>query len=111
MSSSSICIYISQPITGVSKEHYDKVRARLEALCELEFGKDKCKYMNKYITDAPPASCRNSLLWYIARSLDALCRSDIMVMVKDADLVSKGCRIEKLCAELYGIPIFEKEML
>ena len=103
-------IYISQPITGLPKQHYEKVRKTLEDLCIIEFGKGKCTFVNRYITEKPPV-CKNNLLWYIGQSIDRLCRADIVVMVKDADKVSKGCRIEKLCAELYGIPIFEKELL
>lgn len=104
-------IYIAQPITGVSKEHYTKVRQTLEDLCEIEFGEKRCQFVNAYIEDTPPKECKNALLWYLVKSLEKLTEADFIVMVKDADRVSLGCKVEKLCAKLYGIPVFEKEVL
>ena len=104
-------IYLAQPITGLSKEHYTKVRQTLEDLCKMEFGEKRCQFVNHYIEDTPPKECKNALLWYLVKALEDLTMADFIVMVKDADRVSLGCRVEKLCAKLYGIPVFEKEVL
>lgn len=97
-------IYLSQPITGIATSEYLTTRRRLENYCRAHFP-SPITFINSYITQEPPADCKNKDLWYIGQSIDRLSRADVFVILKGADTVSKGCYIEKKCAEMYGIPV------
>ena len=97
-------IFISQPISGINKHEYWTTRVRLEGYCRARYMEPK--FVNYFISSEPDGNVyKHPDLWYVSKSIDQLAKADVFVILKGADLFSKGCKIEKQCAELYGIPI------
>ena len=83
-------LFISQPMNGLSDEQVLQERADavpLETFFE-DFG-----------PDAKP-------LDYLARSIEFLAKADVAVFAPGWEY-ARGCRIERQCAEEYGIPVME----
>ena len=62
--------------------------------------------MDTYLENAPYDA---RPLWYLAKSLEILSRSDIAYFAKDFDK-NRSCTIEHLCTREYGITVVYEEV-
>lgn len=81
-------LFISQPMNGLSDEQVLQERAAVIGKAKAVFG-----------DDAKP-------LDYLARSIEFLAKADVAVFAPGWEY-ARGCRIERQCAEEYGIPVME----
>ena len=96
-------LFISQPMKGKSKEEI--LADRKDALrCAREIVGDEIEVIDTYFETHPDV--QNTSLWCLGRSLELLATADIAYFAsgwKNA----RGCKIEHICAEQYGINIVE----
>lgn len=95
-------LFISQPMRGKSDdeilaERSDAVRAAKEALGE------EVEVIESFFQGAP-ADARP--LWFLGKSLELLSTADIAYFAPGWN-EARGCRMERACAEAYGIPFIE----
>ena len=95
-------LFISQPMRGKSDdeilaERGDAVRAAKEALGE------EVEVIESFFQGAP-ADARP--LWFLGKSLELLSAADIAYFAPGWN-EARGCRMERACAEAYGIPVIE----
>lgn len=91
-------LFISQPMLGKSDE---------EILCEREKAiqaasaalKEDVQVIDSFFQGAPADA---KPLWFLGKSLELLSTADIAYFAPGWDK-ARGCRVEKLCAEEYGI--------
>lgn len=95
-------VFISQPMKGKTGEEILQERDRI-----IDFIKDysieEIEIIDSFFKDAPHSA--NPLL-YLSKSLELLSQSDLCVFAKGYEDY-RGCRIEKLCCEEYGIDYIE----
>lgn len=92
-------VFISQPMKGKSDGEIKAVRENLIKKIKERFG--EVEIMDSYFEDIPYDA---RPLWYLAKSLEVLSKADIAYFAKDFDK-NRGCKIEHLCATLYGITV------
>lgn len=98
----TIKVFISQPMKGkTDKEIWEERERAVEQLKTL-FSKDKeLIVLDSFaLEDAPEKS--NEGLWYLSKSIAVLSESDIAVFLPGWES-ARGCIIEHLCADTYGI--------
>lgn len=95
-------VFISQPMRGKTKE---EILAEREKAIESAFRhfNEKPEVIDSYFEDAPVDA---NPLWYLGKSLELLSTADAVYFAKGWE-EARGCRIERICAEQYGIPIIE----
>jgi hypothetical protein len=98
-----IKLFISQPMNGKTDEEILAERDRAMISAAKSLG-DTCLVLDSFVQGAP-AEARP--LWYLGKSLEVLSEADVAVFVRGWDK-ARGCRIEHLCAEEYGIVILEE---
>lgn len=95
-------LFISQPMRGKTDEEI--LNEREKAIKEAEkFLNEPIEIIDSFFQDAP---IDVKPLWYLGKSIELLADADIAFFAqgwKDA----RGCIIEHLCAEKYGIQIIE----
>ena len=95
-------LFISQPMKGKTNEEIRKERE--EAIfCAKELTGNEIEVIDSFFENAP-ADARP--LWYLGESLKLLSTADVAYFApgwKNA----RGCKIEHICAEQYGIKIVE----
>lgn len=98
----SKAVFISQPMRGKTKE---EILAEREKAIESAFRhfNEKLEVIDSYFEDAPVDA---KPLWYLGKSLELLSTADVAYFAKGWE-EARGCRIERICAEQYGIPIIE----
>lgn len=96
-------LFISQPMNGKSKEEI--LADRKDALrCAREIVGDEIEVIDTYFETNQDV--KNTALWFLGRSLELLATADVAYFApgwKNA----RGCKIEHICAEQYGINIVE----
>lgn len=95
-------LFISQPMRGKSDdeilaERSDAIQAAKEALGE------EVEAIESFFQGAP-ADARP--LWFLGKSLELLSTADIAYFAPGWN-EARGCRMERACAEAYGIPFIE----
>ena len=95
-------LFISQPMRGKSDgeilaERSDAIQAAKEALDE------EVEVIESFFQGAP-ADARP--LWFLGKSLELLSTADIAYFAPGWN-EARGCRMERACAEAYGIPFIE----
>ena len=95
-------LFISQPMRGkpdgqILAERSDAVQAAKEALGE------EVEVIESFFQGAP-ADARP--LWFLGKSLELLSTADIAYFAPGWS-EARGCRMERACAEAYGIPFIE----
>lgn len=95
-------LFISQPMKGKTNEEIRKERE--EAIfCEKELMGDEIEVIDSFFENAP-ADARP--LWYLGESLKLLSTADVAYFAPGWKS-ARGCKIEHICAEQYGINIVE----
>ena len=100
-------VMISQPMSGLSAEHIKATRAKVMKYIE----DNGYEFHNSYFPDydnEDDEDIRFKPIDYLGRALQAQARADILYMCKGWE-DAKGCRVEKMAAELYGMEIIYEE--
>lgn len=95
-------LFISQPMNGLSDEQVLQERAAVIGKAKAVFGDDAVPletFFEDFGPDAKPPD-------YLARSIEFLAKADVAVFAPGWEH-ARGCRIERQCAEEYGIPVME----
>ena len=95
-------LFVSQPMNGKSDKEILDERNRLIAEAEERSG-EKFEVLETFFRGAPADA---KPLWYLGESLKLLSTADVAYFAngwKNA----RGCKIEHICAEQYGINIVE----
>lgn len=95
-------LFISQPMRGKTEEEILAVRAQAKLEMERSWG-EKMAVIDSFIRNAPAEA---KPLWYLGKSLELLSTADIAYFAKGWE-DARGCRIERECAEEYGITVIE----
>lgn len=93
-------LFISQPMRGKTYEEieFERNKAALAAARQLD---ENVEVIDSFFKNSPALT--NSLLC-LAWSLELLSTADVAYFV-DGWEQARGCRIERLCAEEYNIPV------
>ena len=98
-------VMISQPMIGRNEE---EIKNEREEIIE-KLNKMNIEVINTLFTEEPPRDC-NEAIFYLAKSIDAMKDIDALYMC-DNWIGSRGCRVEHLVAQQYGIKILDKSFL
>lgn len=91
-------LFISQPMKGKTDEEI--LHERQRAIKEVEKILDeKVEVIDSFFQCAPT---NEKPLWYLGKSIELLSTADV-VHFCDGWEDARGCKIERTCAELYGI--------
>jgi hypothetical protein len=94
-------IFISQPMKGLSEKEIKSNREKAIKNIKSLYG-DDAEIIDSYIdSDGTP-------LWCLGKSIELLSTADIAYFVKDWN-TARGCRIEYMCADNYGIGAYFEE--
>ena len=96
-------LFISQPMRGKTKEEILSVRQLAIEEAERELG-ERVEVIESYFEDAPNDG--NVPLWHLGKSIVLLSSADAVYFAKGWE-DARGCRIERICAEQYGVRIIE----
>lgn len=91
-------LFISQPMNGKTDSEIAEVRARAVKDAENYLG-EQVEVIDSFFQGAP---ANEKPLWFLGKSIELLSDADIVVFAKGWEN-ARGCRIEKACAEAYGI--------
>ena len=94
-------VFISQPMKGLSEKEIKSNREKAIKNIKNLYG-DDAEIIDSYIdSDGTP-------LWCLGKSIELLSTADISYFVKDWN-TARGCRIEYMCADNYGIGAYFEE--
>ena len=93
-------LFISQPMRGKTDEEIEFERDKAIEAASKELNED-VEVIDSFFKDSPALT--NPLL-YLAKSLELLATADISYFANGWEQ-ARGCRIERLCAEEYNIPV------
>lgn len=96
-------LFISQPMKGKSDEEILKERQNAIKEAEKLFG-EPVEVIDSFFQNAP-AEARS--LWFLGKSLELLSTADIAYFAEGWEN-ARGCKIERLCAQEYGVHVIEK---
>ncbi len=95
-------VFISQPMRGKTDEEVIRDREKAIKTIREKMG-DDVKIIESFMVRTPKEA---KALWHLGESIKLLSNADYIFLV-DGWENARGCRIEYLCAEEYGIKIFE----
>lgn len=95
-------VMISQPMNGRNEEEIKKERQEIIE----KFNKMHIEVINTLFTEEPPQD-GNQAIFYLAKSINAMKDIDALYMC-DRWIGARGCRVEHLVAQQYGIKILDK---
>lgn len=96
-------LYISQPMKGLTDEEILDVRTKAACAVAKHFG-EPVLLLDSFFRDAPKNAAP---LWYLGKGLQVLAEADVAYFVKGWEK-ARGCKIEHLCADEYGVVILEE---
>lgn len=96
-------IMLSQPMKGKTTEQVREERKAVVAMLEA----DGHTVVDTVFTDAPPAT-DNVALWHLGKSLEFMSTVDAVYFMKGWSH-ARGCIIEHMAAENYGLWILHQE--
>jgi len=91
-------LFISQPMKDKTDEEINAVREEAIRRAKEKLGED-VEVIDSFIENAPHDA---RPLWFLGKSLELLSTADIAYFAKGWNDY-RGCRIEHICAEEYGI--------
>lgn len=91
-------LFIPQPMKGKSDEEILREREKAIAKAKETLG-EEVELIDSFFQSAP-ADARP--LWFLGKSLELLSTADIAYFAPGWE-VARGCKIEHICAEEYGI--------
>ena len=97
-------IFISQPMKDKADEVIVAEREKAIEVAKFYFG-DDFEVIDSFFQTAPHDA---KPLWFIGKSLELMAGADVVIFASGWQN-ARGCKIEHLCAEEYGIDIIELE--
>ena len=95
-------IFVSMPMAGKSREEIERVQDETFNAVAVSLGDDdEAELIRSYIAEDLAHS-----LEYLAESLKRMAEADYVAFV-DGWETARGCKVERLCAEQYGIGIID----
>lgn len=94
-------IFISQPMKDLSEEEIRCNREKAIKNIKSLYG-DDAEIINSFIEG------EGNSLWFLGKSIELLSTADIAYFLKGWN-TARGCRIEYMCAENYGIGTYLEE--
>lgn len=94
-------IFISQPMKGLSEKEIKSNREKAIKKIKNLYGED-AEIIDSYIEG------NGTPLWYLAKSIELLSTADVAYFLKGWNN-ARGCRIEYMCADNYGIGAYFEE--
>ena len=92
-------LFISQPMRGKTDEEILAVRSDAIQAAKAAVGED-VEVIESFFQNAP-AEARP--LWFLGKSLELLATADFGYFAPGRE-EARGCRVERICAEEYGVP-------
>lgn len=89
-------IFLSQPMNGLSDDEIIRVRENVKKILT-----ENDVLIDSFIEGAP---AKATPPWYLGESIKLLSSADVVVFAPGWEN-ARGCRIERRCAEEYGIPM------
>lgn len=89
-------IFLSQPMNGLSDDEIIRVRKLVQKMLT-----ENDELIDSFIPEAPASI---TPLWYLGESIKLLGSADVVIFAPGWEN-ARGCRIERRCAEEYGIPM------
>lgn len=89
-------IFLSQTMNGLSDDEIIRVREIVKKMLT-----ENDELIDSFIEGAP---AKADPLWYLGESIKLLGSADVVVFAPGWEN-ARGCRIERRCAEEYGIPM------
>ena len=97
-------IFISQPMKDKADEVILAEREKAIEVAKFYFG-DDFEVIDSFFQTAPHDA---KPLWFLGKSLELMTGADVVIFASGWQN-ARGCKIEHLCAEEYGIDIIELE--
>ena len=94
-------IFISQPMKGLSEEEIRHNREKAIKKIKSLYG-DDVEIIDSYIDD------EGTPVWCLGKSIELLSTADVAYFLKGWN-TARGCRIEYMCADNYGIGAYFEE--
>ena len=94
-------IFISQPMKGLSEKEIKSNRENAIKKIKSLYG-DDVEIIDSYIDD------EGTPLWCLGKSIELLSTADVAYFLKGWN-TARGCRIEYMCADNYGIGAYFEE--
>ena len=99
---------ISQPMRGETIEEVEKIRIKAQKKLEKEGYEVIDTYFKEFENwNFKDEGVKNKPVWFFARALAAMSQCDKVYMCKGWEN-ARGCRIEKMVAEEYGLEVEEE---
>ena len=95
-----IKVFVSQPMNGLTDDEIYK--NRMEILSHLPGGIENYEVLDTFITEDAPEGLSNPGLWYLGKSLEMMADADMVIFAKGFQN-NRGCLVEELAAEKYGL--------
>lgn len=93
-------LFISCPMRGRTEENIKNTMTRMHKIAELIYDQD-LEPIQTYIPGKAPDSANRSI-WYLGESIKMLAEADYFIGVGYTEAF-KGCEIERMVANAYGI--------
>ncbi len=94
-------IFISQPMTGKTQDFIETQRSQVMEFARVKYG-DDVREIASYL--GPNA--RFDPLESLGLAVQMMNKADVVIFVPDWEK-ARGCRVERMCAELYGKEIVD----
>lgn len=95
-----IKLFISQPMNGRNDEEIKAEREEAKNYVQYALG-EPIEVIDSFFENAPAQA---KPLWYLGKSIELLSTADV-VHFCDGWENARGCKVERYCAEKYGITI------
>lgn len=96
-------VFISQPMKDKTNEEIESERNQISKMLDEKYGKGNYEIIDSFFKDAPHDS---KPLWFLGKSFELLSTADVCVFAKGWN-EARGCTMEHLACENYGISIWE----
>lgn len=98
-------LFISQPMSGLSDEEITEKRQEAIVTAMDIMKESEVKVLDSFQKGVPAEA---NPVYYLGESVKILSQANVAYFVKGWES-SKGCRVEHLICELYGIEIYEED--
>ena len=96
-------VFISQPMNDRTDLEIEQTKEKAVATVQSLLG-ENIEVIDSYIK-VPPKGAKP--LWLLAKSIELLSTADVAYFTKGWENM-RGCRVEYMCAQEYGIEIIEE---
>lgn len=94
-------VFISQPMKGLSEKEIKSNREKAIRKIKSLYGND-AEIIDSFIEG------EGNSLWFLGKSIELLSTADVAYFLKGWN-TARGCRIEYMCADNYGIGAYFEE--